>query len=123
MIKFRKISDLDDMDAVILVWGLSYFVTAVIKPGLFADLNPLISTAGMCILGVLLITSVFLNVSLLYFLLSIRAIYGFVSSWTGMTKWNVPYGQGLALVSMALVEFIIASILMYKTLQSRKNPE
>lgn len=119
--QLRTPSQFDLSDAVVLVWGASYFVTAAVKPDLVGNVSPLVSGGMMAVLGALLVASVFLDSALLYLLLSLRATYGFVSSWTGQTSWQVPYSPAVAAVSMAAIDFVIAVVLAYKAVQSSKR--
>ncbi len=119
--ELRTPAEFDLPDVVILVWGVSYFVTAAIKPDLVGNVSSMVSGAMMAALGGLLVASVFLDSALLYLLLSLRATYGFVSSWTGQTSWQVPYNPAVAAVSMAAVDFVIAVVLAYKAIQSSRR--
>lgn len=108
------------IDAILLVWGLSYFVAVAARPDMYGDVSLQLSAAFLAILGALLIVSVFLDTSVVYFFMSVGYIYGFIISWTGMVSWNVPYDPDTAAVSMAAMDFFIASILMYKALRTSK---
>lgn len=108
-------------DAIISVWGISYLVTAVIRPDLVANVSPWLSCAAMTIMGVLLLSSLYINHWLLYGALSVRAVYGFVASWSFVEVWNVPYSPGIAAVSMAAMDFVAAVTLFYKAIEAREK--
>ncbi len=117
-VKLRAPADCGILDAILLVWGISYFVAALARPGMYADFSLPLSVAVLGILGVLLTVTVLVDTAAMYFFMSIGYIYGFVISWTGIVSWNVPYDPGTAAASMAAVDFFIASILMYKAFRT-----
>ncbi|MFO8133170.1 MAG: hypothetical protein R6U10_04465 [Thermoplasmatota archaeon] len=116
--KLRNVADFGIIDAILVVWAISYFMTLVARPDMYAAFSLPLSAAFLAILGILLIFSVLLDMSAVYFFMSIGYIYGFIISWTGAVTWNVPYDPGTAAVSMALIDFFIASLLMYKAFRT-----
>ena len=116
--KLRSVADLDLIDTVLLVLAISYFVALIARPSLYADFDPIISAVFLSLFGIMLTVSVFLNISAIYFVMSIGYIYGFIISWTGFLTWNVSYDPGMAAASMALIDFFIASLLMYKAIRT-----
>jgi|GEM_PF-5569604 len=116
--KLRNVADFGIIDAILIVWAISYFVAIVARPDMYADFSLPLSAAFLVSLGVLLIFSVLLDTSAMYFFMSIGYIYGFIISWTGAVTWNVPYDPGTAAVSMALIDFFIATLLMYKAFRT-----
>jgi hypothetical protein len=103
--------------AIILVWGVAYLITAVLAPGLVMNLPTVVSAGGMGVIGVLLIWSVLRGSRLLTAVLALVEIGLMVGSWTGALRWTVPYDAGLAAVSMAAMDFVVAVALVFKTIQ------
>lgn len=103
--------------AIILVWGVAYLMTAVLAPGLVANVSTAVSAGGMGGIGVLLIWSVVRGSRLLTALLALVEIGSMVGSWTGNLRWEVPYDPGMAAVSMAAMNFVVAVALVFKTIQ------
>jgi len=103
--------------AVILVWGVAYLMTAVLAPGLVTNLPTVVSAGGMGVIGVLLIWSVVRGSRLLTAVLALVEIGSMVGSWTGALRWTVSYDPGLAAVSMAAMDFVVAVALVFKTIQ------
>lgn len=116
--KVRHVAEFGIIDAILLVWGIAYFVTVAARPHMYGNVSLLLSAGFLAVLGLLLIVSVFLDNAAIYFFMSMGYIYGFIISWTGTVTWNVPYDPGTAAVSMAAIDFFIASILMYKALRT-----
>lgn len=103
--------------AVILVWGLAYLMAAAFAPGLIGNVSTAVSAGGMVVVGLLLLWSVYRGSRLLTGLLALVAIGSMVGSWTGTIQWAVPYDPGLAAVSMAGMDFLVAVALVFKTIQ------
>lgn len=103
--------------AIILVWGVAYLMTAVLAPGVIGNLSTVVSAGGMGVIGVLLIWSVVRGSRLLTAVLALVEIGSMVGSWTGALRWTVPYDPGLAAVSMAAMDFVVAVALVFKTIQ------
>jgi len=103
--------------AILIVWGLAYLMTAVLKPGVVGNTSVALSAAAMGLLGVLFLASVFLGSRLLFGLLALVEVGSMVGSWVGAIRWAVPYGEGVAAVSMAAADFVVAVVLVYKTIQ------
>ncbi len=120
--EMRKFAELDFIDAILLVWGFSYFVALIARPDMYAGFSIMLSAVFLGTLGILLILSVFLDRPSMYFFMSLGYIYGFIISWTGIIQWNVPYDPGTAAVSMAAIDFFIATILMYKAFRTSHLP-
>lgn len=118
LMKLRHPTNCDIIDAILIVWGISYFVAALARPGMYAGFSLPLSITILSVLGMLLIVSVLLDTSAMYFFMSLGYIYGFILSWTGMVSWSVTYDPATAAVSMAAIDFFIASLLMYKALRT-----
>ncbi|MEF8821833.1 MAG: hypothetical protein V5A52_06110, partial [Halovenus sp.] len=86
-------------------------------PGLVANVSTAVSAGGMGVIGVLLIWSVVRGSRLLTALLALVEIGLTVGSWTGALRWAVPYDPGLAAISMAAMDFVVAVALVFKTIQ------
>ena len=116
--KLRCVAGLDLIDTVLLVLAISYFMAVFARPSLYADFDPILSAVFLSLFGIMLTASVFLDISAMYFVMSLGYIYGFIISWTGFLTWNVPYDPGIAAASMALIDFFIATLLMYKAIRT-----
>lgn len=103
--------------AVIIVWGLAYLMAAAFAPGLVGNLPTAISAGGMVLIGLMLLWSVYRGSRLLTGLMALVQIGSMVGSWAGTIRWTVPYDAGLAAVSMAGIDFIVAVALIFKTIQ------
>lgn len=103
--------------AVIIVWGLAYLMAAALAPGLIGNVSTVLSAGAMILIGLLLLWSVFRGSRLLTGLLALVEIGSMVGSWVGTIQWVVPYAGGMAAVSMAGVDFIVAVALVFKTIQ------
>lgn len=103
--------------AIIIVGGVAYLVAAGLAPGLIGTLPLAISAAGMVVIGVLLLWSVYRGSRLLAGLLALVEIGVMVGSWVGAIRWAVPYDSGVAAASMAGMAFIVAVALVFKTIQ------
>lgn len=103
--------------AIIIVWGIAYLVAAAFAPGLIGNVPTVVSAVGMVLTGVLLLWSVYRGSRLLTGLLAIVQISSMVGSWVGAIRWAVPYDPGLAAMSMAGMDFLVAVALGFKTIQ------
>ncbi|MFT4931103.1 MAG: hypothetical protein ACI91T_000978 [Natronomonas sp.] len=103
--------------AVIIVCGLAYLLAAALAPGLIGNVSTALSAGSMALIGLLLLWSVVRGSRLLTGLMALVEIGSMVGSWTGTIRWAVPYDPGLAAVSMAGVDFIVAVALVFKTIQ------
>lgn len=103
--------------AVIIVWGLTYLMAAVLAPALIGNLPTALSAAGMVIIGLLLLWSVYSGSRPLAGFLALVQIGSMVGSWVGAIRWAVPYDPGLAAVSMAAMDFLVAVALVSKTVE------
>ena len=100
-------------EAIIIVWGVMYFATAIIAPDLLKSIGgkPLsgqVSQILMMILGTSALVSVALDWWWLYAILGAQEAFGAVGSYSGSTVWNVPGDQTLARLAMAMMDFIAA---------------
>lgn len=71
----------------------------------------------MVLIGALLLWSVYRRSRLLTGILALIQIGSMVGSWVGTIQWAVPYDPGVAAVSMAAVDFLVAVALVFKTIQ------
>ena len=101
--------------AWLVMWGLSYIVTALSAPWIAGyNINGalLYTILGALILSALLFHSLdrfHTFVRVLFFILGSLTVVAGVRSWTGLTVWNVPF-ENLALfqVSMASADMLSA---------------
>lgn len=103
--------------AIIIIWGLAYLMAAGLAPGLIDNLSTVFSAVVLVVMGVLLLWSVYRGSRLVFGLLSLVEIGTMVGSWVGTVRWAVPYDPGVAAVSMAAMDFVVAVALVYKTIQ------
>ena len=101
-----------------LMWGISYIIVAIVAPWI-ADTSPLFYVAlGALILFALLLRHLAYNelgyniVRVLFFCLGTLMVFGGVTSWTGVTLWNVPFSNvEIFQVGMAFADFIAAAFM------------
>lgn len=103
--------------AIIIVWGVAYLMAAAFAPGLIGNLPTPLSAAGLVLIGALLLWSVYRGSRLLAGLLAFVQIGSMVGSWVGTIRWAVSYDPGMAAVSMAAMDFLVAVALVFKTIQ------
>jgi hypothetical protein len=108
----------DLAEAWIVLWGISYLITAAIAPHI-SDTPPFIYG----ILGFLLLFFMALRylaydnlgyyaVSTLFFAMSLLMVYSAVASWTGLGLWNVPFPSKEPFqISMAFLDMFSAIFL------------
>lgn len=109
------------ISAYIITWGSSYWFVALLKPGLIGNIPKVASMISMILMGVLIIGNLILNWKWLWALLGIRATYGMVASWIGFTQWAVPYSEGTAAVSMAVLDVIAATVFWWKFMNGKDD--
>lgn len=109
----------DLIEAWIIIWGLSYIITAIVAPNI-SEVDPI--TYGF--LGIVIISILVLAhfaqfqisrecLGIAFLALSITMVCGAVVSWTGAGLWNVPFpNKELFQVSMALADFLSAVFMM-----------
>ena len=96
-------------DIFIPVWGVAYLMAFFIRPGLISNIPVWTSAASLLLLFAVVIANFFIfDIDIVWYLLSLRAMFGMVASWTGLTVWNVPYDPGMAAVSMAILDLVAA---------------
>lgn len=103
--------------AIIIVWGVAYLLAAAAAPGLIGNLPTAVSATVMVLVGALLLWSVYRGGRLLAGVLAFVQVGSMVGSWVGAIHWAVPYDPGVAAVSMAAMDFIVAVALMFRTIQ------
>lgn len=105
------------LNSAILVWGLSYWFAALIKPDLVGNVSPTISAASMVLMGVLILGNLFAESRVLWGLIGLFMTSGIISSWVLSTQWNVPYSPVTAGLSMALLNALTGVLAFAKALE------
>lgn len=110
---------MDLEDAWIGTWGLSYIACSIIKPDIFADINPALGRLGMLGFGAAILAGLASKDRTIGRMLlagaGVAETFGGVASWAGLTKWNVPFqDKGMFNISMALLDLASAAILFHK---------
>ena len=108
---------------ILLSWALSYLVCALMKPDLIGNLPPFWSCQVMAYVGTLLLLALVLELldepvisCLLYALLGMFEVIGFVGSWTGVLIWRPALfgAQPEYQISMAVFDWVAAITLFYR---------
>ena len=100
----------------IFVWSLSYIVCAFIKPDIIYGVPYKVSIPFNLGFGLLLLVALIFDRKTLLFISGIIEVFGGVSSWVGLVKWNVPWAIGydpLAQISMAILDLVTAAFLLH----------
>lgn len=106
-------------DVFIPVWGVSYLIAFIVRPGLIGNLPIWASSiALLSMFSIITVNFFILDLDILWYLLSVRAIFGMITSWSGVTAWNVPYDPGAAAISMAFLDLIAALAFYSKAMPS-----
>lgn len=96
-------------EAFIPVWGVVHLLFLFIRPGIVGNFPVWASSASLFILFVAIIANYFIfDLDIVWYLLTVRSLFGMVCSWTGITVWNVSYDPAIAAISMAFLDLIAA---------------
>jgi len=114
---------MDFADAWIGMWGLSYIACSIIKPDIFANISPDLGRLAMIGTGSTMLAGLALKNKpigrILLAALGIAETFGGVASWSGLTKWNIPFeNKEIFNVSMAAFDLISAATLLYKSFKN-----
>jgi hypothetical protein len=108
----------------IVMWALSYIVVALVAPQV-SDVSPIVYGllgAGLLVMSILTVLQEWNTqndmfgflLGLAYFSVAVLMVYGGVTSWTGISIWNVPFeAKEVFQVSMAFADFIAAAFMLY----------
>ena len=100
-----------------LMWGSCYVIVAVTAPWV-SDLSNIVYAC----LGVWILLSLVLSylvhdrfgliiIRMMFLVQGVLLVYGGVTSWTGLTIWNVPFNPEIFQVSMAFADLLGAVFL------------
>ena len=108
----------DLAEAWIIMWGISYIITAIVAPSISDAPAILYGVLGAFILFMVLLKHLAYDkfgyriLAGAFFGLGIAMVYGFVVSWSGAGLWNVPFpNKELFQVSMAFADMLSAVFL------------
>lgn len=105
------------LNSGVVVWGLSYWFAALVKPDLVGNFDPALSVAGMVIMGAVILGNLVVDNKVLWVLLGLFMTSGVASSWVLNTQWNVPYSAVTAGLSMTVVNGLTAVAAFAKSLE------
>jgi hypothetical protein len=116
-----NLSDL--AEAWIVLWGISYILTAVLTPNISKASPFLYGALGAFILFIVVLNHVaydnlgYYIVAALFLAMALSMVYGAIVSWTGLGLWNVPFPSKEPFqISMAVFD-MISALFMYLTAQ------
>lgn len=109
--RLRELGDRPYRNEFVVAFGLSYWFAALPRPDLVANLDAAVSAAALVAMGALVLGNLLLDSDGLWVLLAVFTTSGIVSSWAGVTRWAVPYGEAAAALSMAAVNAVAAVVL------------
>lgn len=115
--RFHELQEHPYQTSVLAVWGLTYWFAVLLKPDLVANVGVGVSAASMVLMGAIVLGNLFLDSRVLWALLGLFMTSGIVSSWVGFTRWNVPYSSGVAALSMALLNAVMAVVVFATVIQ------
>lgn len=107
----HELGDRPYRNGFLVTFGLSYWVTALLRPDVVATLDGTVSAAALLVMGALVLGNLLLDKDVLWALLAAFMTSGIVSSWAGITRWAVPYSAETAALSMAVVNAAAAVVL------------
>ena len=111
-------------DVGIILWGSAYIICSIIRPDIFGCFSSTVGGILMMvfgssmIIGLLLFDTTIGKVILLT--TGILEVLAGVASWSGLITWNVPFQEkALFNISMTLLDFLGASVLIAKALNAK----
>lgn len=107
-------------DGLIMAWGIAYLAASLLRPGILKsafgyEISTPHSTLVMLIVGFLMLVAIIFKLWPLLLGLGVFEAFGMVFSWTGMMVWRTPLSYSAAQISMAVLDFLMAAVLFYKS--------
>lgn len=106
------------LNSMIVVWGLTYWSALLVRPGLVANFDPLVSAVSLALMGGIVLGNLVVDSDILWMLLGAFMASGIVSSWVGTTRWAVAHSPEIAAISMAAGNLVAALAFFAKAFAS-----